>query len=138
MKSIFAKLYDIFLAGWLNTSGILIVIIMAIPAISSMIGRPAEEVLQFFVMSVFFIAGLVVGNGLRITTGKEISGGVAAVYFFSIFSLWVALSILFLGFLKLPQWTTYILISLLGIGGGVVFGFLKPPTASAPPPAKKK
>ncbi len=140
MKNFFAKAYEILLSGWMNTSGILIVIIMAIPAIASMIGRPAEEVLQYFLMSIFFIGGLIIGNGLRITSGKEINGGMAAVIFFGLFALWMLLSVLFLGVLKLPKVyasaMTYLLISLLGLGGGIVFGFLKPPTV-APPPAKK-
>ncbi len=140
MKNFFARVYEVLLSGWMNTSGILIVIIMAIPAISSMIGRPAEEVLQYFLMSIFFICGLIVGNGLRITSGKEISGGMAAVIFFGLFALWMLLSVLFLGVLKLPKvysvTATYLLISLLGLGGGIVFGFLKPPTPVPPSPKK--
>lgn len=125
------KIYDIILIGWMNTSGILMVIILAIPAIMALFSKDALSVLQFFLLSVTFLGGVIIGNGLRITYKKELTPMMATIYFMIAFFIWLGLSVWFSMQFKMSKESITWFVVVLGIMEGLVFGFIKP---VVPPP----
>lgn len=125
------KIYDVILLGWMNTSGILMVIILAIPAIMALFSKDALSVLQFFLLSVTFLGGVIIGNGLRITYKKELSPMMATIYFMIAFFIWLGLSVWLSMQFKMSKESITWFVVVLGIMEGLVFGFIKP---VVPPP----
>jgi len=126
------KIYDVILIGWMNTSGILMVIILAIPAVMALFSNDALSTLQFFLLSITFLGGVILGNGFRITYKKELTPIMATIYFMIAFALWLGLSIWISMHFKLSKEAVTWFVIVLGILEGLVFGFMKP--AVPPPP----
>lgn len=120
------KIYDIVLLGWMNTSGILMVIILAIPAVMALFNSNSLEVLRMFLLSVTFLGGVIVGTGLRITYKNELTPVMAIAYFMVGFVIWTVISIALTYYLKISTMGITMFVVVLGLMEGIIFGFMKP------------
>lgn len=131
MLKLLQKIYDVILVGWMSTSGILMVIILAIPAIMALFSKDALSVLQFFLLSVSFLGGVIIGNGLRISNKKEITAMMATIYFMIAFVIWLILSIAISAALHMSKESVTFFVIILGLMEGLIFGFIKPANVQA-------